>query len=265
MLALRPWGYLGIGLVWAAIFVGVLAIVWGVFVAMAVLDRGPDDTLLPDMSAVDGLGLIVVVPLAVLIFGPGAYWLFAASGSAALLAFTYVGRSLRPSYAHEALSGTVQQGGATMGGPRVTSVAMSLLPVRPSRWTRLLMVFYTSAWSPTGATAVATLPVGLAWVLCWPVSVGVRRCRRRRRPRGVDRVCGPPGPLDRRRSDPAVQGAPASAPRRGRPRGRRLRGPHPAGPAPTVARDAAALPCVRAAARSKVIRARWAGCPPLRA
>ncbi|MGF0115710.1 hypothetical protein ACQFYA_05180 [Promicromonospora sp. Marseille-Q5078] len=87
-----------------------------------------------------------------------------ASWPLAVLSFVYVVRSLRPSFAREKLSCTsTAPRGSTFGPPTGGDVAMSLQPVRRSRFTDAVMRFYIAGWSLDGRMFVAMLPVGLAW------------------------------------------------------------------------------------------------------
>lgn len=172
-LALRPFGYLTIGLVWTAIWLLVLGL------GYAVLGYGVISGELtvaeftePATSSVGGfIGLVVLcVPLVVVIWGPGVLWMLpCASWPLAVLSFVYVARSVRPSYAGEPLSHSEStRRGETLGLPTVAGTTLSLQPVRSSRVTDLLMAFYMSGWRPDGKTFVAMLPAGLAFLLAFP-------------------------------------------------------------------------------------------------
>jgi len=165
-LALRPIGYALIGLVWLVIWAVALAILAG-SVAYAVTDQELVEGLRDRFSSPGGViaMVVVVVPLLALVMGPGAAWhLPTASWPLAVLSFTYVVRSLRPSYARERLSFTsTAPRGSTFGPPTTGDVAMSLQPCRPSRFTDAVMRFYVAGWSLDGRMFVATIPLGVAW------------------------------------------------------------------------------------------------------
>jgi hypothetical protein len=167
---LRPFGYLAIGLVWTAIAGVILLVGPGAFVVVAVVDGGLElgeiwSSLVADPSEM--AAFFVSLPLLVLLWGPGVLWyLPSASWPLAVLSFVYVGRSLRPRYASEALSRTTWAGrGQTLGLPTVGGVALSLQPVRDTAATRVLMRFYVSGWRPDGRMFVAMLPAGAAWLV----------------------------------------------------------------------------------------------------
>ncbi|OLT49400.1 hypothetical protein [Cellulosimicrobium sp. CUA-896] len=167
--ALRPFGYLLVGLVWTAIAAVVVALGPGVLALVAV-----DGTM--ELAGVwerfaaqpsELVALVLAVPLLVVLWGPGVLWyLPSATWPLAALSFVYVARSLSPAFAHERLSFTEQAArGATIGLPTAAGVALSLQPVRQSRVTAWLMRFYVSGWVPDGRMFVAMLPAGLGWLL----------------------------------------------------------------------------------------------------
>jgi hypothetical protein len=167
-LALRPFGYLLLAVVWTILWLVTLAIPVGALVYLAVDD--------PD-AVVDAMGrqlsnpvtaaalLLVVVPFVAVVMGPGAiFHLPTMCWPLAVLSWTYVVRSLRPSYAREKLSFTTWQArDRSLGPPGFGDVALSLQPVRPSRSTDAVMRFYVAGWSLDGRMFVAMLPVGVAW------------------------------------------------------------------------------------------------------
>ncbi|MFV2145627.1 hypothetical protein [Isoptericola sp. G70] len=167
--ALRPMGYLVVGLVWTVLSLVVLGLGPGILVYVAMDGTmelgGVWEGIATDPS--EGVAFALAIPLLVVLWGPGVLWyLPAVSWPLAALSFVYVGRSLRPGHAGEPLSRTQRVGrGRTIGLPTVGGVALSLQPVRESRLTRLLMRFYVSGWLPDGRMFLAMLPAGLGWFL----------------------------------------------------------------------------------------------------
>lgn len=181
-LALRPFGYLLVGLVWLAIWLVVVALGPGILVWIAVdgtMTFGEVAGNQPAESWV--VAGLLVVPIVVAVWGPGVFWyLPCATWPPAALSFLYVIRSLLPRYAAERLSHSERAPrGTSLGPPTVGGVTLSLQPVRPTRLTDLLMKFYLSGWDIDGRAFLAMLPAGLAFVLAFPalatdMPVGVR-------------------------------------------------------------------------------------------
>jgi hypothetical protein len=165
-LALRPLGYLLLGFVWLTIWVVALLIPVG-SAAYVLTDEAVVEGLRDRFSnPADTIGMLaIVVPVMTLVMGPGAIWhLPTASWPLMVLSFAYVGRSLRATYAREKLSFTAHAPrGSTFGPPTVGDVAMSLQPVRRTRFTDAVMRFYVAGWTFDGAMFLAMLPAGLAW------------------------------------------------------------------------------------------------------
>ncbi|GGM41386.1 hypothetical protein ACFQBY_07310 [Promicromonospora citrea] len=165
---LRPVGYLLIGLVWTAIWLtGLLlllgSVAWLAFADPEPLVEGVGERLSHPVEAV--AFVVIVLPVAAVAIGPGAWYVLTASWPLAVLSFVYVVRSLRPSYAHEKLSFTSYAlPGSTFGPPTVGGVALSLQPVRPTSFTDTVMRFYRTGWTFSGRMVLAMLPAGLAWV-----------------------------------------------------------------------------------------------------
>ncbi len=183
-LILRPFGYLAIGTVWVALWLAILACAAALPVALS--DRRPvglADTALSDAAGIvdlqaNPLKLVVVVvllgPLLAVIFGwvvgmfPLTAWPLAA------LSFVYLGRSMRPGYAREALSGTSYTD-RSVGPPATTLTALSLLPMRGSRLTDALAKAYIMGWTPSFATIASCFWLGLGYLFAivwfaWPVT-----------------------------------------------------------------------------------------------
>src|SRR5690606_21388306 len=148
-LILRPIGYWSLAWVWLTIwFVGILLAPGSVAYVYAD-DEVQLGNLLRETPFI-GLVLQVVlfVPLLAAIMGPGAmFWVPTMAWPLALLSFAYAFRGLRPSYAREPLSCTTQAPrGGTPGPPTIGTVALSLKPVRRTRYTDTLMKWYMAGW-----------------------------------------------------------------------------------------------------------------------
>jgi hypothetical protein len=108
----------------------------------------------PATSSVGGFLVLVllVAPIMVIIGGPVLlWWLPNCTWPLAALSFLYVVRSLNPAYRGEKLSFTAQGArGSTLGPPTVSTVALSLQPVRTSVLARFLMRFYAAGWQLDG-------------------------------------------------------------------------------------------------------------------
>src|SRR5690606_3847017 len=159
-LALRPLGYLLVGLVWLAIWLVVVALGPGILVWIAVdgtMTFGEVAGNQPAESWV--VAGLLVVPIVVAVWGPGVFWyLPCATWPPAALSFLYVIRSLLPRYAAERLSHSERAPrGTSLGPPTVGGVTLSLQPVRPTRLTDLLMKFYLSGWDIDGRAFLAML------------------------------------------------------------------------------------------------------------
>ncbi|MBT2503363.1 hypothetical protein [Curtobacterium sp. ISL-83] len=173
-LILRPFGYLLVALVWSALSVTMIALSGALLVGLWSSGWEPSRFFDDVDVVVVTLELIVIALIWVALLGWAQVVLPLASVPLAVLAWTYVVRSLRPSYRAERLSGTRQARG-TIGPVTVTgTVAMSLLPVRPSPWTDVWARLSSAGWNPPGRIFVAGAPWGLAtflapgWIL-WPV------------------------------------------------------------------------------------------------
>lgn len=169
-LILRPIGYWSLAWVWLTIwFVGILLAPGSVAYVYAD-DEVRLGTVLRETPFI-GLVLLVVlfVPLLAAIMGPGAmFWVPTMAWPLALLSFAYAFRGLRPSYAREPLSCTTQAPrGGTPGPPTIGTVALSLKPVRRTRYTDTLMKWYMAGWDLHMEIFFAALPAGVGWVaLC---------------------------------------------------------------------------------------------------
>jgi hypothetical protein len=174
-LAGRTAAYLALGVAWTAAWFLVLALAAALPIGLAgepLADKPGIAALTSDLSELGAF--LLVMPFLALLFGwvivlmPFMAWPLAA------LSFVYVGRSLRPEYADEPLSTTTWSWEA-LGPITVTAKSMSLLPVRHSRFTNLLVVAYSLGWTPSFRMILACTPLGAAylftigWAL-WPVT-----------------------------------------------------------------------------------------------
>lgn len=175
-LMVRPFGYLLIAVVWTLLAVTAIGLSVALPVGLGMTGwhaagffTGPGVN-----TPVLVLEVLVIAAIWAALVGYVLVALPLATVPLAALAWTYVVRSLQPSFASERLSRT-QQGRGTLGPVTVSgTVAMSLLPVRSTRWTDFWMRLYAAGWSPSRGLWVAALPWGAAsfllpgWLL-WPV------------------------------------------------------------------------------------------------
>lgn len=162
--ALRPLGYLSIGLVWTVIWLIAVALLVGSVGYLAFDD--PESLLRGGGRPPVGQLVVLLVSALFLacVIGPGGWHVLTASWPLAVLSFVYFVRSLRPSYAREKLSFTAYGArGSTFGPPTAGDTALSLQPVRPSPFTDRVMPFYLAGWGWNGRLLLAMLPAGLAW------------------------------------------------------------------------------------------------------
>lgn len=171
-LLLRPIGYWCLAWVWVFLWIVGILLAPGSIAYMYLDDEGMLGEVLGDTSFLGVLVLLVIiVPILVAVMGPGAmFWAPTMAWPLAVLSFTYASRALRPSYARERLSYTTEASlGATLGPPTIKGVALSLKPVRRSRFTDMIMKWYMAGWDLHMEIFLAALPAGLGWVcfFCW--------------------------------------------------------------------------------------------------
>lgn len=171
-LALRPFGYLLVGLIWLAIWATVFTLAWGILGYGVVsgeltVSEFTDPT---SSSAPSTGGMLLLAVLLALIMGPLVlWWLPNCSWPLAALSFVYVARSLRPSYRGEKLSFTAYSlSDTTFDTPTISNTALSLQPVRNTAVTRFLMRFYAAGWEPSGMGFLAMVPAGFGWLMLYP-------------------------------------------------------------------------------------------------
>ncbi|QTE30597.1 hypothetical protein [Pengzhenrongella sicca] len=184
-LVLRPFGYLAMGVVWVALWLVIVALAAALPVALS--DRKPIGLADGPFSTAAGivdlqenpltliLVLLLLMPFLALVFGYVVALFPLTSWPLAALSFVYVARSLRPSYAGEALSGTSYSdeaiGPPTVGG----STALSLLPMRSSWLTDVLMKAYIMGWTPSFTAIKHCFWLGIGYLVAtlafvWPVT-----------------------------------------------------------------------------------------------
>ncbi|MEV4541332.1 hypothetical protein [Micromonospora echinaurantiaca] len=173
-LALRPFGYLMVGLVWTALSAVVLALGPGILAFLVWSDvtgaLGEVELLTGGVAEAlhrpgELIAILIVLPVLALLWGAGVLWMLpCASLPLMLLSFTFVVRSLRPSYAGDALSFTTWGARGSTMGVTLTQVSLSLQPVVRSRWTDTLMRFYLEGWAVSLRSMIAALPAGFGWL-----------------------------------------------------------------------------------------------------
>ncbi len=195
-LALRPFGYLGMAMVYAALaavsfYVTVLLIpVLVVSDSEGALPLGTGPMIKNTLSSVgETIGALIAVPLVAAILGYATLALVFGTLALCFLSLTYFVRSLRPAYRSERLSFTSQSAPGASIGPAAGSAALSMVPLRQTAWTRFLMLFYDYAWNINLTVLLLGLIYGaeyfftlgwLAWpaqgagtVLCGTISAGL--------------------------------------------------------------------------------------------
>jgi hypothetical protein len=166
----RPFGYAGLGIAWLFVF---LMIVAAATATPALLGRLPLGQQ-PIAHTWYGITIIcLMVPLLSLACGYLVVAIPVFAAAKAALSFTFVARSLRPSYRGEKLS---MSGHARrdLGPVEALPDSLSLIPVRMDPWTRFWRRAHLAAWLPGSRVLVALVPAGLAYVLvagmvAWPV------------------------------------------------------------------------------------------------
>jgi hypothetical protein len=173
----RPFLYLLVAAIWAALFLVVVGLYLALPLALSTSGSPTMADRWTDMSASPATAVIELIVLAVILVPIFGYVLMAlpmATFPLVMLALTYVVRSLQRRYAGERLSATGYSKEA-IGPVRVTPAALSLIPLHMTGWTRFWMYIYMMGWVPSRRLFWASLPWGLAylvtviWVL-WPVA-----------------------------------------------------------------------------------------------
>ena len=158
----RIFGYLGLTVLWFVLLA--VAVFATIVVLPAMLDS--DGTGLgasPGVQRSDAwLGLIIIPFLVAPLIGIFAFFLVMATLGTVLTSATLFLRSLNPAYRHEQLSTTIKSvHGEAVGGVATafTGVALSQLPVRLTRWTKILLIIQFNGWILNANMLV----IGLLW------------------------------------------------------------------------------------------------------
>ena len=167
----RVFAYLGLTVVWLLL----LAVV--VFATIVVLPAwlASDGTALgasPAFHRSDTWLAFIIIPFLVApLMGAITFFLVMATFGAVLTSATLFIRSLNPAYRHEQLSTTIKSvHGEAVGGVATafTGVALSQLPVRLTRWTKVLLIVQFNGWILNGNMFV----LGLIWGWLYFFTVG---------------------------------------------------------------------------------------------
>lgn len=169
----RVFGYLGLTVLWL-ILVGI-ALFATVFALPGALQSATSDGGIgasPIVHGSDSWLAIIGIPLVLVpIFGFLTVFLVLATFGMALTAAMLFVRSLSPAYRHEQLSMTIRSVGGEAVGPVTTAytgVGLSLLPVRLTRWSKVVMIIQFNGWIVSGGT----LAIGYIWGLVYFFTIG---------------------------------------------------------------------------------------------
>jgi hypothetical protein len=160
----RVFGYLGLTLLWlvllaVALFATVAALPGAA--ASAVPEGGLVAS--PAVTRADSWLWFVIMPLLVVpFFGSVTVFLVLATFGMLLSSAMLFVRSLNPAYRHEQLSVTVWSVGGEAAGPGPT-LALSLVPVRLTRWSKVVAIVQFNGWILNGTT----LAIGYIWGLVY--------------------------------------------------------------------------------------------------
>jgi hypothetical protein len=112
------------------------------------------------------VGFPLLLLLLGLIFGAALGVLFWATFPLAALSWLAFFRSLNPRFRGDALTFTTYGArGSAFGPPTAGGVALSLIPVHETGFTRWLMRIYMYGWQPTAVGIIGMVPAGVALVL----------------------------------------------------------------------------------------------------
>ncbi|XGX78289.1 hypothetical protein LQK93_01074 [Terrabacter sp. BE26] len=178
--ALRPFGYLCVATVWTAL--SVVSLLLPAALPFGLWSSNPRFSSKQFIAEGDIVPVLLFLIFAVAVLVPLLGYAYVALPLAclplAVLAWTYVARSLSPGYRRQRLSCT-RWSRELIGAPNMPPVAMSLLPVRQTTWTRAWTVLMGMGWRPSWDVLVAGMPVGLAsfvvsgWAF-WPMGEASR-------------------------------------------------------------------------------------------
>jgi hypothetical protein len=173
--ALRPFGYLLVAVIWTAL--GIVTLLLPAALPFGLWSTQPGFSSREFATTGDPVTTVLFLLFAVVVLVPLLGYAFVAlplaSVPLAVLAWTYVVRSLLPGYAGERLSSTGWSR-EVIGPPTLGPTALSLLPVRLTPWTRFWTELMLLGWRPGLGVLWAGIPYGLAsfvvagW-LFWPV------------------------------------------------------------------------------------------------
>jgi len=184
--ALRPFGYLGLAVVWLGITAIILFLLASVPLAIdsqGPLSEGPAITSLADDN--EWVAFLFVMPIIALVFGALIVLLLQGALSLMMLSLIAFTRSLRPSFAGERLT-TTRWTGEAIGpvkfgvapakyAPVKSMTSLSLIPVRRTRFSSFFTSGMLFAFAPSFRVTLESTWLGLAYVLTfgwiqWPVS-----------------------------------------------------------------------------------------------
>lgn len=165
-LILRPFGYLSMSIIWLAI----AAI--GVFLA-AYYGAGVTEGYtapLGEMPGFDGItffemvgAVLIVLPVMATIVGLIFSFIVMGSLPLSVLSMLFFFRSLMPKYASEKLSYTIGSKN-TYRPPTISEdVALSLMPVKETKFTDQVVGVYMAAWNINGKVFLGSFIIGVAF------------------------------------------------------------------------------------------------------
>ena len=169
----RPLGYGLVTIVWLILFLICASVM--LFVFPAVMNGTLDGQGLVHAKMFQRSDwpatLVIIALLVVPIFGTITYLLLGASFGSFLSALTLFGRSINPRYADERLSFSMWSRGETTGpaSTALTGVTMSLIPVRMTRWSKIVATIYFNGFIPNANMFIlgTVWGVGYFWTIAW--------------------------------------------------------------------------------------------------
>lgn len=171
-LCLRPFGYLLVFGLWLVLFALVLFV--AIFLLPVALQGATGDGGLhaaPGFNRSDSGAAFVAIPIAGAVIGWISYFLIVGSLGNLLAAITLFVRSLQPGFRREGLSMSIRSvGGEAAGSPATaaTGVSLSLLPVRLTRWSKIVMIIQFNGW----IINAGTFAIGTLWGVLYVFTVG---------------------------------------------------------------------------------------------
>lgn len=165
----RVFGYLGMTLLWLLVLAVVVFAT--VFALPGALGGGEGLAASPMWHRSDTWLAPVVLLLVAAIIGYATVFTWLASLGLVLASATAFVRSLSPSYRNERLTITRRSSNGEAVGPITTAftgVALSLLPVRMTRWAKVFMIVQFNGWIINGSSFV----IGFGWGCLYLFTVG---------------------------------------------------------------------------------------------